>query len=82
MVTFSATIITDNIINEKNEIVESKKKNENYTDINSKDFSFTFLFKNGKIKFDVQEAKKIPIDSDLRKLRNLWSGKKIFIIII
>ena len=69
-------MITDSVVNQKEEILETKKKQKNNMKKNSEDSSFTFLFKNGKIKFDLQQAKNLPIDSDLRNLKNLWSGKK------
>ena len=73
LVTFSATL-TENIISEKKEDLESNKKDQRYTEekINS---SLPFFFLNGKIGFNLQLAKNLPCDSDLRVLRNLWSGK-------
>ena len=82
LVTFSATIITDNTVNEKNEILESKIKKKNIMEENSEISLFTFSFKNGKIEFDVQQAKNLPIDSDLRNSRNLWSGEKCYMLSI
>ena len=88
LVTFSATLEcnnTENKIHEnesnnanKNEIeVENNTKNiANYIKDMKEIFSFPFVFSNGKIKFDSQLAKKLPSDSNLRILRNLWSGEK------
>jgi hypothetical protein len=59
----------------KDEIIG--KNDANYIKESKEKFSFPFTFSNGKIKFDSQLAKILPIDANLRNLRNLWSGEKI-----
>ena len=77
LVTFSA-IITAQKLHEKSENFKSDGDDKNQTEKVNENSSFPFSFLNGKIKFDLQSAKNLPCDSDLRISRNLWSGEEIF----